>query len=241
MSFDQLGLSAALLRAVQEIGYTVPTPIQTNAIPAVHDGRDLLAAAQTGTGKTAAFALPLLQRLEEEQPQPPRLPRAATARARADTRTCRAGRPVVRRLRPPPAPAHAADLRWREPKAADRGAPPRRGHRRRDARPPARSHQRARHRRHEGPLPRARRSRPHARHGIHPRHPPRAGRVAEAAPEPAVLRDLLRRDPHARERTAARPAHRRGGAAQRARRARRASSASRRARREACGAEPPAA
>jgi len=70
MSFDQLGLSAALLRAVQEIGYTVPTPIQTNAIPAVHDGRDLLAAAQTGTGKTAAFALPLLQRLEEEQPNP---------------------------------------------------------------------------------------------------------------------------------------------------------------------------
>jgi ATP-dependent RNA helicase RhlE len=70
MSFDQLGLSAALLRAVQEIGYTVPTPIQTRAIPAVHEGRDLLAAAQTGTGKTAAFALPLLQRLDEEQPQP---------------------------------------------------------------------------------------------------------------------------------------------------------------------------
>jgi ATP-dependent RNA helicase RhlE len=77
MSFDQLGLSAALLRAVQEIGYTVPTPIQSRAIPAVHDGRDLLAAAQTGTGKTAAFALPLLQRLDEEQPNPrgPRAPR----------------------------------------------------------------------------------------------------------------------------------------------------------------------
>jgi ATP-dependent RNA helicase RhlE len=55
---------------VQEIGYTVPTPIQTAAIPAVHDGRDLLAAAQTGTGKTAAFALPLLQRLDAEQPNP---------------------------------------------------------------------------------------------------------------------------------------------------------------------------
>ena len=63
MSFDQLGLSADLLRAVQELGYVTPTPIQERAIPAVHDGRDLLAAAQTGTGKTAAFALPLLQRL----------------------------------------------------------------------------------------------------------------------------------------------------------------------------------
>ena len=70
MSFDQLGLSAELLRAVQELGYVVPTPIQTRAIPAVHDGRDLLAAAQTGTGKTAAFALPLLQKLSEEQPNP---------------------------------------------------------------------------------------------------------------------------------------------------------------------------
>jgi ATP-dependent RNA helicase RhlE len=70
MSFDQLGLSADLLRAVQELGYVAPTPIQQRAIPAVHDGRDLLAAAQTGTGKTAAFALPLLQRLAEEQPNP---------------------------------------------------------------------------------------------------------------------------------------------------------------------------
>src|SRR5690606_10612657 len=51
MSFDQLGLSADLLRAVQELGYTSPTPIQQRAIPAVRDGRDLLAAAQTGTGK----------------------------------------------------------------------------------------------------------------------------------------------------------------------------------------------
>jgi len=70
MSFDQLGLPAPLLRAVQELGYTIPTPIQQRAIPAVHEGRDLLAAAQTGTGKTAAFALPLLQRLDEAQPHP---------------------------------------------------------------------------------------------------------------------------------------------------------------------------
>jgi ATP-dependent RNA helicase RhlE len=77
MSFDQLGLSADLLRAVLDLGYVTPTPIQQRAIPSVFAGRDLLAAAQTGTGKTAAFALPLLQRLSEEQPAPrgPRAPR----------------------------------------------------------------------------------------------------------------------------------------------------------------------
>ncbi|TDR43927.1 ATP-dependent RNA helicase RhlE [Tahibacter aquaticus] len=63
MSFDNLGLSPALLCALNEQGYTNPTPIQSEAIPLVLAGRDLLAGAQTGTGKTAAFALPLLERL----------------------------------------------------------------------------------------------------------------------------------------------------------------------------------
>ena len=63
MSFSTLGLSEALLRAVAEQGYTVPTPIQAQAIPAVLAGGDLLAGAQTGTGKTAGFVLPMLQRL----------------------------------------------------------------------------------------------------------------------------------------------------------------------------------
>ncbi len=58
-----LGLSEPLLRAVSEQGYTIPTPIQLQAIPAVLSGQDLMAAAQTGTGKTAGFTLPLLQRL----------------------------------------------------------------------------------------------------------------------------------------------------------------------------------
>jgi ATP-dependent RNA helicase RhlE len=62
-SFESLGLSAELLRAVAEQGYTEPTPIQAQAIPIVLSGRDLLGAAQTGTGKTAGFTLPLLQRL----------------------------------------------------------------------------------------------------------------------------------------------------------------------------------
>ena len=63
MSFDSLGLSEPLVRAVHELGYTTPTPIQTQAIPAVLNGGDLLAGAQTGTGKTAGFTLPILQRL----------------------------------------------------------------------------------------------------------------------------------------------------------------------------------
>jgi ATP-dependent RNA helicase RhlE len=63
-SFANLGLSAGLLRAVAEQGYTAPTPIQAQAIPVVLSGRDLLGAAQTGTGKTASFTLPLLQKLE---------------------------------------------------------------------------------------------------------------------------------------------------------------------------------
>jgi ATP-dependent RNA helicase RhlE len=63
MSFETLGLAPVLLRALAEQGYTAPTPIQTAAIPVALGGRDLLAGAQTGTGKTAAFALPLLQRL----------------------------------------------------------------------------------------------------------------------------------------------------------------------------------
>lgn len=66
MSFDTLGLSGALLRAVADQGYTVPTPIQAKAIPAVLAGVDLLAGAQTGTGKTAGFVLPILQRLSNQ-------------------------------------------------------------------------------------------------------------------------------------------------------------------------------
>jgi ATP-dependent RNA helicase RhlE len=77
MSFDDLGLEAELLRAVQSLGYDAPTPIQRGSVAPVLSGRDLLAAAQTGTGKTAAFALPLLQRLHNVQPHPrgPRAPR----------------------------------------------------------------------------------------------------------------------------------------------------------------------
>ncbi len=68
MSFASLGLSEPIVRAVSERGYTQPTPIQAQAIPAVLSGGDLLAGAQTGTGKTAGFTLPLLQRLAQAAP-----------------------------------------------------------------------------------------------------------------------------------------------------------------------------
>src|SRR5947207_10220474 len=68
MSFSALGLAPGLLRAVAAQGYTEPTPVQREAIPHVLQGRDLLAGAQTGTGKTAAFVLPILQRLNAQRP-----------------------------------------------------------------------------------------------------------------------------------------------------------------------------
>ena len=69
MTFLSLGLIDPLLRTLAELGYTTPTPVQAKAIPAVLAKRDLMAAAQTGTGKTAGFAVPLLQRLTMEGPQ----------------------------------------------------------------------------------------------------------------------------------------------------------------------------
>lgn len=76
MTFESLGLTESLLQAVAEQGYLAPTPIQLQAIPVILEGRDVLAGAQTGTGKTAAFALPVLQRLAEMQYKKPRPVRA---------------------------------------------------------------------------------------------------------------------------------------------------------------------
>src|SRR5438874_4254770 len=76
-SFDELGLRPELLRAVTEAGYTTPTPIQAQAIPVILSGRDVMGGAQTGTGKTAGFALPILQKLlplANSSPSPARHP-----------------------------------------------------------------------------------------------------------------------------------------------------------------------
>jgi ATP-dependent RNA helicase RhlE len=67
MSFNSLGLSEALLKAIDKQGYTSPSPIQQKAIPLILEGKDVLASAQTGTGKTAGFTLPMLQKLSQAQ------------------------------------------------------------------------------------------------------------------------------------------------------------------------------
>jgi ATP-dependent RNA helicase RhlE len=85
MTFEQLGLTDELLKAVTEQGYITPTPIQQKAIPLVLEGRDILAGAQTGTGKTASFTLPLLQRLAENS-DPHQKPRRVRALILVPTR-----------------------------------------------------------------------------------------------------------------------------------------------------------
>ena len=68
MSFASLGLSKPILDAIAEQGYETPSPIQVQAIPAVLQGKDVMGAAQTGTGKTAGFTLPILERLSKGRP-----------------------------------------------------------------------------------------------------------------------------------------------------------------------------
>ena len=85
MTFEQLGLTEELLKAVTEQGYITPTPVQQKAIPLILEGRDILAGAQTGTGKTASFTLPLLQRLAENS-DPHQKPRRVRALILVPTR-----------------------------------------------------------------------------------------------------------------------------------------------------------
>ncbi len=219
MSFASLGLSDALVRAVTEHGYTQPTPIQQQAIPAVLAGGDLLAGAQTGTGKTAGFVLPMLQRLappratasarrERAQETDPRADPHAHARAR------RAGRGERARLRQVREAHVDGDVRRRRHRRADRAAEARRRHPRRDTRPPARPSGPGQPRSVEGRDPGARRGRPDARHGLHPRHQADPLAPAEEAAEPAVLGDVLRRDQGSRRQPARCPGADRGRAAQ---------------------------
>src|SRR5712672_1027378 len=70
MPFSTLGLSAPLVQGVKAMGYVEPTPIQLRVIPLILQGHDVIGSAQTGTGKTAAFALPILSKLDHHEPQP---------------------------------------------------------------------------------------------------------------------------------------------------------------------------
>src|SRR5213076_2366528 len=75
MNFNELGLSPELLQAITDTGYTTPTPIQEQAIPVIAQGRDVLGCAQTGTGKTASFTLPMIDMLSQGRSRA-RMPRS---------------------------------------------------------------------------------------------------------------------------------------------------------------------
>ena len=198
MTFETLGLAPALLRALAEEGYTEPTPIQTTAIPVALEGRDLLAGAQTGTGKTAAFALPLLDRLyiSARKPTQPKTPRALVL---TPTRELAAQvHDSIRALRPPSRRALDDGIRRRRHAAAGRCAAPRRRYPRRDARPPARPHRTAQRQSLRHRSARARRSRSHARHGLPAGDPAHPRRAAEEARHLALLGDVRAGDQDAR-------------------------------------------
>ena len=196
MSFDRLGLSPELLRAVAHEGYTEPTPVQAQAIPLVLAGRDLLAGAQTGhrqDRRVRAADAPAPPRVATRR-RPARCIRALDPhpdpRARAPGRGERPHlrRPAARSARPRSTAASASIRR------SARCAP---GRRSSSPRPAACSTTSA-----SGPStsshgrdPRPRRGRPDARHGLHPRHPQDPRAPAAAPPEPALLGHVLGRDP----------------------------------------------
>ena len=99
-SFDTLGLGKALLRATEELGYETATPIQAQAIPVVLAGRDLIGCAQTGTGKTAAFTLPMLDRLMQTRPpKPERQPNDKGPTDKGKSKRSRGAKPKPRAIR----------------------------------------------------------------------------------------------------------------------------------------------
>ena len=188
MKFEELGLAETLLRAVCAQGYTTPTKIQAAAIPPVLEGRDVLGCAQTGTGKTAAFALPTLQRLSRQRRRSRagrgRKIRTRCSRPRANWRSKSAR---ASRLRPLHRPAPCGHLRRRRPAAAGPGLEGGRRHPRRHARPPARPDAARLRRPGARRSPHPRRGRPDARHGLHPRSAADRGQGAAAAADAAVL------------------------------------------------------
>ena len=182
MPFSSLGLSPALCTPLARLGYSRPTPVQSESIPLVLDGRDMLARAQTGTGKTAAFGLPMIDRLLLRHPR------------RAQTRQPRGL--ILVPTRELALQVHKAIATYGAPArlrttAIFGGVAPRHRHRRSDAGPPHRSHAAA-HRRFVGSRdPHAGRGRSDARHGLPAGAPPRARGVATGATDTAVLGDAL--------------------------------------------------
>ena len=201
-NFSELGLAENVLRALTTEGYVHPTPIQQQAIPPLLEGRDLLGIAQTGTGKTCAFATPLLTRLQKF-PQARAAQNGAGAGARPDPRTRGADRRKLSRLWPSRRFPRRDGLRRRRLRAAAQGAArrPRRAgrHPRPPARPPVAGLAPAR--RHHGG--RAGRGRPYARPRLSGADPQDFRQIAEDPPDPVLLGHHAERDRDARRRNAA--------------------------------------
>ena len=194
-------LSEPIVRAVSADGYETPTPIQAHAIPEALNGRDVLGCAQTGTGKTCAFALPILHRLAENAPDgglPPRWkpeeptagharPSPSSARPLPHSRACEPDLRELQLLRPKPSPSAHRDLRRRQPGQAGDGTSKR--HRRPggDAGTPARPDQPGFRRPEPDRSAGTRRSGSHARHGIHQRHPTSGQPRSRESPDPLLL------------------------------------------------------
>ena len=194
MSFADLGLSDQLLRAVADSGYDTPTPIQKGAIPSVLMGKDLIGIAQTGTGKTASFVLPMIDILAEGRSRA-RMPRSLILEPTRELAAQVAenfekygkyhklsmalligGVQMGDQVK---ALEKGVDVLIATPGPADGPVQPRQDH--------AQRLQPAGHRR----------SRPDARHGLHPRHRGNLHQAAQAAPDPAVLGDHAAADQEA--------------------------------------------
>ena len=179
MSFDSFDLHPQILAGVKALGYSTPTPIQRRAIPPVLQGQDVLGLAQTGTGKTAAFVLPILQRLVKKTPGPHRGPRH-----RADARVERPDQSNLRNAGPPDAPAQPSDLRGCLHGPAGSRSPIRSRNHRRLSGSVARSHPPGDDPAFKPGGARARRGGPDAGHGVSSRYPgdheARAGRAPDA-------------------------------------------------------------
>ena len=189
MPFASLGFSPSLSNPLARLGYTTPTPVQMKSIPIVLTGRDLLAKAQTGTGKTAAFGLPMIDRLLVRGGVPAGTRKAARPGAGADARARAAGAQVTVHLRRAREPARHRDLRRRLDRAAEERAAPGHRHHCRHPRTPARSHGAAHGRSFRRADPGARRSRPHARHGVPAAAAPHPQGAAARSADAAVLGD----------------------------------------------------
>ena len=203
MSFESFALDARVRAGIQSAGYTEPTPIQLQSIPPILAGRDLLGIAQTGTGKTAAFMLPILQRLLAQPGRGVRALILAPTRELAEQI-----HQATRRLWKAHRRAQRGDLRRRRQEAAGGRAAPRRRRRRRLPWPPARPGRRAQPRSVEGRSAGAGRGRPDVRHGLPARHPPHPQAGAGSAPDPVLLGHDAGRDPRAGRRHPARSGHR---------------------------------